>query len=313
MQHYKATRHLTTDVVRHAIIPLSRSGDMGRAYADGVSSPPAAFWVTHAWSNVFLHLQSAIVAHALGRKEYSGIAELLASRDVSDLKHELNITGKTLLTYWICCFCVNQHSCICSSFGKEPQVGTLEHAQWDAQCRDSVSGHYCPLCHCNTPKLCNDHPACEVNKFDAVMAVRRSSFEGFSLLVASDTAYNIFNRAWCVAEMVEAAVLELSVRVCFPSNEELGIKSLDQDVYTKLAQTSVKNCQASRAEDKEFILSSIPDIALFDTYLQTIIFGEHGIMAQKFSGFGLLEAAICVARRVVSTKVITSPIEEPEP
>jgi len=92
------------------------------------------------------------------------------------------------------------------------------------------------------------------------------------------------------------------VTVLLRSEQELGIEGLDTELYVKLTQLSVKNCIASRQEDKNFILNKIPDIDTFDVYLQTIIFGEHGILAQQFSGFGMLDMAVSVAFRVASTK-----------
>ena len=71
--------------------------------------------------------------------------------------------------------------------------------------------------------------------------------------------------------------------------------------YKKLAMLDVDNCMASRPEDKEDILAKIADKKQFNATLQIVIFGDRGLLRQKFEGLGAVEAAARVARRILWT------------
>merc|ERR1719221_1575942 len=79
MPWYDPWRHTTNDVVRAAIIPMSRQGKHGCAYASVIAHgaearPLAERLCTHDWRNLFLHLVSAVVADALDQDEYGWIS-----------------------------------------------------------------------------------------------------------------------------------------------------------------------------------------------------------------------------------------------
>ncbi|CAE8681313.1 unnamed protein product, partial [Polarella glacialis] len=144
MLHYKPDVHRTSDVVRQAIIPLSRPS--GVAYAvtmmKGSCSLPDAF-VTHNWGNLFRDLVAGICADALGLSEYALVSELL-DRDVVALESMLANSGKIQKTYWVCAFSIAQHSCICQTIS--------------ASDLDPVHGTEPPTCDCGRPKCFNNSP-----------------------------------------------------------------------------------------------------------------------------------------------------------
>merc|ERR1712183_1104898 len=87
--------------------------------------------------------------------------------------------------YWICSYCVNQHSSICGGTGPQPPYDTEAYNRWDAQRRDSVTGEIFTWCTCAEPKYFNAHPVeCELNKFDDMMALLHTEAPGFRLLAA---------------------------------------------------------------------------------------------------------------------------------
>merc|ERR1712137_1182361 len=119
--------------------------------------------VTHSWDAPFLHLVASVVAEALGFQAYVHIADQLSNfSDEGRIAITRALEAKKTLNrrYWICCFCVNQHTCICSSFGREP-LQTAERARWNAACRDPVSKKLLDTCNCQTPKYFNDSDKCE--------------------------------------------------------------------------------------------------------------------------------------------------------
>ncbi|CAE8707952.1 unnamed protein product [Polarella glacialis] len=140
MLHYKPDVHRTSDVVRQAIIPLSRPS--GVAYAvtmmEGACSLPDAI-VTHNWGNLFRDLVAGICADALGLPEYALVSELL-DRDVVALESMLANSGKIQKTYWVCAFCIAQHSCICQtiSAGDVDPVHGTEHPTCDVVAIDMI-------------------------------------------------------------------------------------------------------------------------------------------------------------------------------
>ncbi|CAE8619931.1 unnamed protein product [Polarella glacialis] len=163
MLHYKPDVHRTSDVVRQAIIPLSRPS--GVAYAvtmmEGACSLPDAI-VTHNWGNLFRDLVAGICADALGLSEYALVSDLLDT-DVVALESMLANSGKIQKTYWVCAFCIAQHSCICQTIS----AGDV----------DPVHGTEHPTCDCGRPKSFNNTP-----EVDASGLVFRLTFVLFVFL-----------------------------------------------------------------------------------------------------------------------------------
>lgn len=160
--------------------------------------------VTHAWSNVFTHLVAAIVADACGENIYEDVAAELAAGMVQQVRARLLEAGSIHRVYWVCCFCINQHSSICSGFGSEPEDPS-ERMKWEQSCRNSVTAELYPKCSCAQPKRLNDQPAeCELNKFEDLLALLARSPDGLVQVIAMDVDFALLGRAWCVAEIVEA-------------------------------------------------------------------------------------------------------------
>jgi len=304
MPHYSPWESTTNDVVRHAIIPLTRTAHGGVAYASLLNpakraDPTAECMVTHTWSSLFIDLVAAVVADALGLEEYSGIADVLAVGDHEHLERQLQAKGVHHKEYWMCAFCINQHASICGGFAHEPSIGTAAHAKWDATRRDTVTGEVYPCCCCQQPKFFNDKPEeCELNKFDDMMFRINGVVPGFSQLIVIDRRFTVFTRIWCVAELVQAFNSRISQRVQLPSCKGLREDAQDLELYINLATLTVAHAEATRPEDKAAILEKIHDIGEFDAQLQVVIFGEHGLLKRCFAGFGIYCAAANIARRV---------------
>eukprot|EP00929_Paragymnodinium_shiwhaense_P054428 TRINITY_DN27285_c0_g1_i3.p1 TRINITY_DN27285_c0_g1~~TRINITY_DN27285_c0_g1_i3.p1 ORF type:complete len:696 (+),score=55.94 TRINITY_DN27285_c0_g1_i3:55-2142(+) len=172
MPHYDPRQSTTNDVVRQAIIPLSRTGSGGQALATVWNRDQpvlAEHMVSHAWTNKFIHLVAAVVAEGLGLDQYQAIAkELLAGR-AEELLERVKKRGSENRTFWICCFAVNQHAGICGGFGNVPEEPGAREA-WLRSCTDTVLKTPHPLCTCCEPKFFNSMPtSCEFNKFDDMM------------------------------------------------------------------------------------------------------------------------------------------------
>eukprot|EP00928_Gymnodinium_smaydae_P007841 TRINITY_DN12804_c0_g1_i1.p1 TRINITY_DN12804_c0_g1~~TRINITY_DN12804_c0_g1_i1.p1 ORF type:complete len:281 (-),score=66.04 TRINITY_DN12804_c0_g1_i1:78-920(-) len=257
--------------------------------------------VTHTWANLFVHLVAACVADGLNVEEYDQVANKLAHGEVSALRDELYARGTLRRRYWICAFCVNQHAGICAGVPPAPEDASDEdYARWDRGRRDSASGQVYPTCECQEPKYFNDTPdECEMNKFDDMMMLLREEVPGFRQVVAVDSQFSIFERIWCVAEMVAAHFDGIPQDVRLETNSVLDIEADDLTIYRKLATLTVADCQAARPQDKADILAKIPSIAEFDAQLQATIFSDRGLLARQFVGFALLDAAARTARRVV--------------
>merc|ERR1712048_701815 len=103
-------------------------------------------------------------------------------------------------SYWVCAFCVNQHAGIC---GGNPYHGT-----------DAVTGVEYPVCGCGLRKAWNTtEPVldedgrsipCEMNKFDDMMELLSATDSNFAQVIAVDASFELFSRAWCVAEIAAA-------------------------------------------------------------------------------------------------------------
>ncbi|CAE7245708.1 CDKA-1 [Symbiodinium microadriaticum] len=294
MPSFDPFRSTTNDVVREAIIPLSREpavGGGGRAMSSILEGRdvPAMCMVTHNWSNLFLHLIAAIFADALGEKYYADIAASLAAGGAALKQLEERLLERPMCaakTYWVCAFAVNQHACICDNFGRPPE-NPDDFREWDSKRRDSWTGELYTPCTCSEPKYYNhDEPAlCEMNKFDAMMRHLNRTLPNFSHLVVAGTNFEVFTRAWCIAEIVESGMSDIKQRILIHSEETLDCN------YQRLTCIDVRQCQATRPEDKEMILSNIRDFDEFNAALHSAIYGSEGMMTKFADG-------LSVARRV---------------
>ena len=282
MPHFDPSRSTTNDVVRQAIIPESRCGDVGTSFAEALQSlsaerclprsTPVVRMVTHHWANRFRDLVAAVVADSLGLQRWDGVADQLSTGQLRALKERLLEQGSGHWEYWICAFCINQHASICGT-----AMGVC----------DTVTGEILPSCDCATPKYLNDFPTqCELNKFDSMMAHLHQSFgRGFVQVVAVDLGFNLFSRAWCVAELVQAHSSQMDQHVILHSHDTLEQHS------ERLRSLRVEDCSASRSEDKEAILARIgstSDIADFNQRLQRLLLGSEGLLAGWKNGETLL-------------------------
>ena len=282
MLHFDPARSTTNDVVRHAIIPLSRCGDVGRSLAEVLQASPSRSgclgstttvrMVTHHWANRFRDLVAAVVADSLGLQCWDSVAEQLSAGKEKKLRERLYEQGSWHWEYWICAFCINQHASIC---------------QTSMGARDTVTGEVLPTCDCSTPKYLNDFPIqCELNKFDSMMAhLHRHCRHGFLQVLAIDRDFHLFSRAWCIAELVQAHASQMDQHVVLHSHETLKQHS------GQLRSLRVEDCSASRPEDKEAILAKIghgPEIAEFNSRLQQLLLGSEGLFAGWTNGETLL-------------------------
>jgi len=266
MPHYRPQVHTTLDVVRQAIIPATQVRSC--AFSCIVSEPrfPDKM-VTHSWQNLFRDLVAAVIADAVGENSFEMVAHLL--------EHDAYILGRLMKqrhtanrVYWICAFAVNQHSAICENH--------------DGDC-DSLTGQVHPRCRCRHPKIFSNTPPllqvnnqsiyCEMNKFDDMMAMVAANKPSFSQVVAVDSRFILFRRAWCVAELVEADSAGLKQHVQVHSRKVL------KDNEESLRTLKVEDMAASNAEDVDFILNRISDKRAFNKRLQQLIFDDHGLLS----------------------------------
>ncbi|CAK8992367.1 unnamed protein product [Durusdinium trenchii] len=284
----------TNDVVRQAIIPLSRRGDTGVAMASvwsgGAPRPPTKM-VTHSWDNIFTNLVASIIADGLNVHTYSGISDQL-STNVEEVRKELGDL-RHLSQYWICAFCINQHSCICSGFGSPPPIGTPLYDDWDIKRRDSVTGDIYPLCSCLHPKFFNSSPnECEMNKFDDMIHLLHCQVPDFIVVASVDYYFQVFMRAWCVAELVEAETCGISTVMKIHSEDLLD------HYYNELSRLDVRACKASRVEDKAMILYRIRNVDAFNARLKWLIFGSQGLFKSWADAHQRAKQVGRIARRV---------------
>jgi len=302
MPSFDPLRSTTNDVVRMAIIPLSRdAGGGGRSLAAAWSDDQplrAKCMVTHNWSNLFLHLLAGILADALDEPYYEKVAaKLLTETGLEELEAAIADVEKT--AYWVCAFSINQHACICDSFGSPP-ADEAGQKQRQENRRDSVSGALYPVCNCHQPKVFNDEPAlCEMNKFNSMMRHLAKLDESFSHLVIADQHFQVFTRAWCIAEIVESEVSQIPKRIMLHSES-----SLDNH-YQSLSCIDVKDCYASRTQDREMILAGISDLATFNAQLQWAIFGTKGLLSKWVDGPGRAALVARILRRIEGRPVLS--------
>ena len=112
-----------------------------------------------------------------------------------------------------------------------------------------------------------------MDKFDDMMHLlkKNETQKGrFGQVIAVDRTFDLFTRAWCVAEIHEAAKSRIPPFLKVPSS-----KSIDTN-FDKIEKLDVNTCKASRIEDKHAIISKInrnTTVELFNEELRRIICG----------------------------------------
>ena len=245
---YVPAEHKTRDVVRGSIIPLTSTGECAYAASDlnmdGARRPHVM--VTHSWGNCFRDLLAAIISDALKESSFALATNLLAE-DPAFL-HEI-LAGCSCLddTYWICAFAVNQHMSICHSnpYDRDPLTNELHR-----------------VCHCSCVNIIDPDgrsSSSEINKFDDMM-YHLAKVGGCRQVIAVDQSFDLFQRAWCVAEIAEAKRLRL--------NQVLKLKSratVMQHAHA-LENLDVRSMSASSETDKELILNKIAQTSRIDQF-----------------------------------------------
>mmetsp|Transcript_21499 Transcript_21499/g.46029 ORF Transcript_21499/g.46029 Transcript_21499/m.46029 type:complete len:853 (-) Transcript_21499:309-2867(-) len=329
LPHFDPDTHTMNDIVRAVVIPQSRLGDRGFAYADLLAerrkeakqkeseerlnsgAAPleggaegilyAQRMVTHDWRNQFVNTVSAVLADALSQREYGPIVrELRSDAGVERMIKRLEKRGSQNMRYWICAFCVNQHLGICGGFPLEPDRDSPEYPRYKANALDSVTGERHGCCGCLEPKFWSGDN-CEMDKFDGLMKLLSQEVPELKQVVAIDRNFDLFSRVWCVAELVEAHRSQIEQNVCLLWKRSLDANTGDVGTYLKLAMVSVNDCSAARENDKDRILHKIRTtcgIPEFDAHLQATIFGDGGLLGKELVGFDVIYAAARAAMRV---------------
>lgn len=322
MSHFTAEKHTTHDVVRSAIIPVTKSTPFGScAYAtlaEGNAPCLATVMVSHHWRNLFCHLSAAVLAYALGETSYEATAESLTKKSFEELRQRLDRRDALQSTFWMCLFCVNQHASICGGLPAAPEQKENQSAeQFQELCdshrreiHDPVTGKEFSACHCETTKHWNSSALCEMDKFDSMMAildiqVPKVIQRKLSHVIVVDESFEVFSRIWVMAEIAKAQELELNqVALLYPPPDRLKIEVKDVKAKRRSQVPSsaalevarvrdtldIRNCKASRQEDVEAILGSIPDVNAFNERLKEVLFNEQsGILetwsAERCAGF----------------------------
>ena len=100
-----------------------------------------------------------------------------------------------------------------------------------------------------------------------------------------------FGRVWCVAEIVRAAWTGVPQQLVLRSDELVAAN------YMRLTELDVEDCEATREEDREAILKQISNVAAFNTFVQHLLFGDHGVFGRWMSSADALLEICRIARR----------------
>ena len=112
-----------------------------------------------------------------------------------------------------------------------------------------------------------------MDKFDEMMGLlklKEASAGSFGQVIAVDRKFELFQRAWCVAEIAEASKSRIPPFLKVASSDSIT------DNFEKIQNLDVQHCDASRQEDKEYILEKVKKsttIELFNEELRRIIGG----------------------------------------
>jgi len=218
-------------------------------------------------------------------KCYADIVERLKSSGLRiDLRNELQ-DRLLSMRFWFCAVSVNQHSNICGGFGPEPKdQNSKEYRDWDKKRRDTITKNIYPICSCRAPKYFNAAGSkCEINKFDDMLNYMSHQCDHFRLVVAVDPQAELFSRIWCMAELVEAARLQIDIIVKLPSEDFV------QQHTKKLKEIRIEDCQATFQRDVDHVLEKLnraegDATKQFNAELQKVLFGgQHriGILAES--------------------------------
>ena len=124
-----------------------------------------------------------------------------------------------------------------------------------------------------------------------------------SHIIVVDQAFEVFSRIWVMAEIAKGQELELNqVAMLFPPPERMKASASRRSLVPASAAAEVarvretldiRKCKASRQEDVDAILASIPDVDKFNAHLKTVLFNEgSGILetwsAERCAGFLML-------------------------
>ncbi|CAK9023133.1 Beta-amylase [Durusdinium trenchii] len=247
---YTPKHHKTRDVVRRVIIPLTSQEELAFAVSalnrDGAQR--AQVMVTHNWGNSFKHMLAAVVSDALQECSFKMAAQLL-EEDCAFLCGILAKSRRLDDTYWICAFAVNQHTSICHSNPYD---------------RDPLTNELHPVCACSCVNISDADgrsSSSEINKFDDMM-YHLATTGICRQVIAVDKSFELFRRAWCVAEIAEAKRLGMTQ----------SLKLLSKATIQTLEVLDVRSMNASSEKDKELILGKIHNIDEFNAQLQALIF-----------------------------------------
>ena len=262
MLSYRPNAHTTNDVVRQAIIPMTAAN--GSSYAQLVNRGEPKMpqkMVTHNWSNLFRDLLASVIADALEEHTFELVSALLADEvGINALEQMIQVQGNLEGVYWICAFAVNQHSGIC---GANPRADV-----------DPVTMLPHPVCSCGTSKFFNSTPPlnqhgesihCEMNKFDDMMSFLACRDASFAEVVAVDASFELFSRAWCMAELFEAHRLGMT-QILLVRNKDTLLRR-----QHTLEGLRVQDRKASRPQDVDAILAKIPNKDAFNQRLRSLI------------------------------------------
>ncbi|CAE7770911.1 BMY1 [Symbiodinium sp. CCMP2456] len=262
---YVPEKHKTRDVVRRVIIPLTAGQRCAYATSsynrDGPKTPK--IMVTHNWGNHFKDLLAAIVAHALQECSFQTAAKML--RDPVFLRGLLQENGRLNDVYWVCAFSVNQHVSICNK----------NESDWDPI---FMSLH--PTCSCPCDPI-RDPDKSEMNKFDDMMR-HLADNGGCEHLIAVDQSLDLFNRAWCIAEIAEARRLGMRQSLKLISNRVLLRRE------RSLRNLDIARMKCADSSDKTMILEKIEQyisVERFNEQLRFLIFDERSGWLKLSKGF----------------------------
>ena len=112
-----------------------------------------------------------------------------------------------------------------------------------------------------------------MDKFDDMMRLlkeKEATPGSFGQVIAVDRKFELFERAWCVAEIAEASKSRIHPFLKAASSESIN------DNFEKIEKLDVEDCEASRQQDKDYILEKIKKdttVKLFNEELRRIIGG----------------------------------------
>ena len=92
----------------------------------------------------------------------------------------------------------------------------------------------------------------------------------FGQVIAVDRKFELFQRAWCVAEIAEAQGINPRAARMPAFLQVASVESIEQN-FEEIEEVDIRHCQASRAEDKEGIMmriDSYTNVELFNADLR---------------------------------------------